>query len=128
MGPTVKAIPLAESVPNVGAAVLVSGWGYMETGESPLHLKSVYVNIVNREECARVNKIESTKAKICAASPWKASCNGDSGGPLTYRGKLVGIVSFGPTPCGYTSHPGVYTDVVELRQWIEVEATKLSSN
>ncbi|XP_062143148.1 hypodermin-A-like [Drosophila sulfurigaster albostrigata] len=128
MGPTVKAIPLAESVPNDGAVVRVSGWGYTETGEAPLHLKSVYVNIVNLEKCARVNKIESTKAKICAASPRKDSCNGDSGGPLTYRSKLVGIVSFGPEICGDPSQPGVYTDVVELRQWIDVEATKLSSN
>ncbi|KAH8392888.1 hypothetical protein KR215_008189, partial [Drosophila sulfurigaster] len=118
MGPAVKAIPLAESVPNDGDAVLVSGWGYTETGEAPLHLKSVYVNIVNLEECAWAYNMESTKAKICAAFPWKDSCNGDSGGPLTYRSKLVGIVSFGPQICGDPSQPAVYTDVVELRQWI----------
>ncbi|XP_051859266.1 trypsin alpha-like [Drosophila albomicans] len=128
MGPTVKAIPLADSIPNDGASAIVSGWGYTETGESPLHLKSVYVNIVNREECARAYNIESSKATICAASPWKGFCNADSGGPLTYNGKLVGIVSFGPTkPCGHPNVPGVYADVVELRKWIEEEAKKLSS-
>ncbi|XP_060664576.1 trypsin alpha-like [Drosophila nasuta] len=125
MGPTVKAIPLAESVPNDGASAIVSGWGYTETGESPLHLKSVYVNIVNREECARIYGV-LIKATICAGSPWKDSCGGDSGGPLTYRGKLVGIVSFGSENCGTPGQPAVYTDVVELRKWIEGEATKLS--
>ncbi|KAH8392822.1 hypothetical protein KR215_002252, partial [Drosophila sulfurigaster] len=125
MGPAVKVIPLAESVPNIGAAVLVSGWGYTETGEAPVHLKSVYVNIVNREECARIDGV-LIDATICAGSPWKDSCGGDSGGPLTYRGKLVGIVSFGSENCGTPGQPAVYTDVVELRQWIDVEATKLS--
>ncbi|XP_062142300.1 trypsin alpha-like [Drosophila sulfurigaster albostrigata] len=128
MGPAVKAIPLAESVPNDGATVRVSGWGYTETGEAPLHLKSVYVNIVNREECARAYNTEIIKATICAGSPWKGACNGDSGGPLTYNGKLVGIVSFGPAdPCGIPGIPVVYTDVVELRKWIEEEAEILSS-
>ncbi|XP_062137430.1 hypodermin-A-like [Drosophila sulfurigaster albostrigata] len=128
MGPTVKAIPLAESVPNDGATVLVSGWGRTETEPVAKYLKSVYVNIVNREECARAYNTEIIKATICAASPWKGFCRGDSGGPLTYNGKLVGIVSFGPTkPCGNPSLPGVYTDVVELRKWIEEEAKKLSS-
>ncbi|XP_060644701.1 trypsin alpha-like [Drosophila nasuta] len=127
MGPTVKAIPLADSVPNDGAAVLVSGWGYTETGKAPLHLKSVYLNIVNREQCAR-RHVMLLKATICATSPWKSACNGDSGGPLTYNSKLVGIVSMVPRPCGTPGNPDIYTDVVELRKWIEVEATKLSSN
>ncbi|XP_034101567.2 hypodermin-A-like isoform X1 [Drosophila albomicans] len=127
MGPTVKAIPLAESVPNEGAAVLVSGWGQTETELDSKYLKSVYVNIVNREECARIDGV-LIKATICAGSPWKDSCGGDSGGPLTYRGKLVGIVSFGSRNCGTPGQPAVYTDVVELRKWIEEEATKLSSN
>ncbi|KAH8392812.1 hypothetical protein KR215_001440 [Drosophila sulfurigaster] len=128
MGPTIKAIPLAESIPHDGATVLVSGWGWTETGKAPLHLKSVYVNIVNREQCARTLEM-LVKATICATSPWKGACGGDSGGPLTYNGQLVGIASFGPIkPCGHPNVPGVYTDVVELRKWIEVEATKLSSN
>ncbi|XP_062141993.1 trypsin alpha-like [Drosophila sulfurigaster albostrigata] len=127
MGPAVKAIPLSESVPNDGAAVLVSGWGQTETEPVAKYLKSVYLNIVNREECARSHGM-LVKATICAASPWKGACGGDSGGPLTHNGKLVGIVSFGPVnPCGNPSLPGGYADVVELRKWIEEEAKKLSS-
>ncbi|KAH8392823.1 hypothetical protein KR215_002253 [Drosophila sulfurigaster] len=127
MGPTVKAIPLAESVPNDGAAVLVSGWGYTEIGEASLQLKSVSVNIVSREECARAYGYERiTQLTICAAAPGKDSCGGDSGGPLVYEGELVGIVSYG-RGCAEPGYPGVYANVVELRKWIEKEATNLGS-
>ncbi|KAH8392825.1 hypothetical protein KR215_002643 [Drosophila sulfurigaster] len=123
MGPTVKAIPLADSVPNDGAAVLVSGWGRTETEPVAKYLKSVYVNIVNREQCDRVVLI---KATICTASPWKGACAKDSGGPLTYNGTLVGIAVLASKICGDNTLPNVYTDVVELRKWIEEEAKKLS--
>ncbi|XP_062143040.1 trypsin alpha-like [Drosophila sulfurigaster albostrigata] len=127
MGITIMAIPLAESVPHDGATVLVSGWGRTETGKAPLHLKSVHLNIVNREECARANDDEQVpRATICAAAPGKDSCGGDSGGPLVYEGELVGIVSYG-IGCALPGYPGVYANVVELRKWIEEEATKVSS-
>lgn len=55
----------------------------------------------------------------------KDSCKGDSGGPLMWenqRGKkfyeLVGVVSFGPFPCGEENEPGVYTKVHEYIPWI----------
>ncbi|XP_060648507.1 LOW QUALITY PROTEIN: trypsin alpha-3-like [Drosophila nasuta] len=127
MGPTVKAIPLAESVPNDGASAIVSGWGWTETGEASLHLKKVSVNIVSREECARAYGYKRiTQVTICAAAPGKDSCGGDSGGPLVYEGELVGIVSYG-YGCAEPGYPGVYANVVELRKWIENEATKLGS-
>ncbi|XP_060666009.1 trypsin iota-like [Drosophila nasuta] len=125
MGPTVKAIPLADSIPNDGASAIVSGWGYTETGEASLHLKSVSVNVVSREECARVyGDKRITKVTVCASSP--GSCNGDSGGPLVFNDELVGIVSFGKIGCPSNS-PSVYANVVELRKWIEEEAKNLSS-
>ncbi|KAH8391093.1 hypothetical protein KR215_006555 [Drosophila sulfurigaster] len=127
MGPAVKAIPLAESVPNDGAAVLVSGWGRTETEKVAKYLKSVYVNIVNREECATAyGDKQIPRATICAASPGKDSCSCDSGGPLVYEGKLLGIVSYG-RGCADPGHPGVYTNIVELRKWIKDEAKKLRS-
>jgi len=50
------------------------------------------------------------------------SCKGDSGGPLMCRKKyscewtVVGIVSFGPSPCG-TGY-GVYTKLSEATEFI----------
>ncbi|XP_062132627.1 trypsin beta-like [Drosophila sulfurigaster albostrigata] len=126
MGTTVKAIPLAESIPNDGASAIVSGWGWTETEDSPLHLQSGNVNILSREKCARFYGDKSiTKVTVCAAS--HGSCHGDSGGPLVSNDKLVGIVSYGVGGCFPPNLPSVYANVVELRKWIENEATKLDS-
>nr|CAH7735497.1 unnamed protein product [Callosobruchus chinensis] len=54
------------------------------------------------------------------------SCRGDSGGPLmSYEQNgadqnwyAVGVVSFGPSPCGMENWPGVYTRVGSYMQWI----------
>lgn len=42
---------------------------------------------------------------------------GDSGGPLTYNGKQIGIVSFG-RGCAQ-DYPGVYTNVIPYADWIK---------
>lgn len=52
--------------------------------------------------------------------------NGDSGQALLYvnarttpvRWEIVGLVSFGPSPCGQANKPGVYTRVSSYMQWI----------
>lgn len=44
-------------------------------------------------------------------------CYGDSGGPLIYKGFVVGLVSFG-YECGHHYYPGVYTRVSEFSEWI----------
>lgn len=40
----------------------------------------------------------------------------DSGGPLVYNNKQIGIVSFGFDICGVK--PGVYSKIRPLRDWI----------
>lgn len=60
----------------------------------------------------------------------KDSCKGDSGSPLMviYKGSsnkyyyvVIGLVSFGPTPCGIEGWPGVYTDVRKFVSIIFIE-------
>ncbi|CAK1543330.1 unnamed protein product [Leptosia nina] len=43
----------------------------------------------------------------------------DAGGPAVLAGKLVGIISFGPTVCGYPNVPTVFTLVGAYTDWIE---------
>lgn len=57
----------------------------------------------------------------------KDSCKGDSGGPLmdmyadangTVNWYSIGIVSYGPSPCGSENWPGVYVKVANYVSWI----------
>lgn len=67
-------------------------------------------------------------AQLCAGGQkGKDSCRGDSGGPLmSYyldeNGEnnwySIGVVSFGPSPCGMENWPGVYTKVANYVSWI----------
>ncbi|POG24162.1 GlyGly-CTERM sorting domain-containing protein [Aeromonas bestiarum] len=45
------------------------------------------------------------------------TCKGDSGGPLTYGGKLVGVTSYGAFPCA-TGSAGGYTYAPAFSDWI----------
>lgn len=54
------------------------------------------------------------------------SCTGDSGGPLMKmeaingrsRYYILGIVSFGADPCGFSNAPAVYTRIASYLHWM----------
>ena len=87
----------------------------------------------NFDQCSdtylRSSGVRLTKSQLCAGGEeGKDSCQGDSGGPLMGQDLsnplqpywyLVGVVSFGPTPCGAESWPGVYTRVSDYIDWIQ---------
>ena len=87
----------------------------------------------NTNECSKLYdtlQININKnSQLCAIGEvGQDSCRGDSGGPLmaidTIKpGKifiyLVGLVSFGPTPCGKENWPGVYVKINSYIDWIE---------
>ncbi|XP_068624276.1 phenoloxidase-activating enzyme-like [Battus philenor] len=111
-----------------------AGWGAVSTEQSSSNIK-LYVSLPFRSqtECQVPysqprRKIALWEGQLCAGGEkGKDSCKGDSGGPLMYEnGKLfevVGIVSFGPTPCGLENIPGVYTKVYEYLPWIRSNIT-----
>lgn len=88
----------------------------------------VRVPVVSLNRCAAVYQrvsrtIESTQ--ICAGGvQGQDSCRGDSGGPLMGQAPsannwvVVGVVSYGPAPCGTQGWPGVYTRVGAYIDWI----------
>lgn len=59
---------------------------------------------------------------ICALTPGKDSCRGDSGGPgtVTMNGQryLTGVVSWGYL-CANGYYPSVYSSVYMARPWIQ---------
>ncbi len=89
----------------------VYGWG--RTGElSPpsRRLREVDVPLRADAECAAEVPDYRPGGMLCAGYPegGKDACEGDSGGPLTVAGELVGVVSYG-RGCARPGQPGVYT-------------------
>ncbi|XP_076392709.1 uncharacterized protein LOC100882895 [Megachile rotundata] len=116
---------------SMGRKLFVAGWGKTETGYSSNVKLKVSVPLVDEEQCK--NRYNSVRVplgfgQICAGGQsGKDSCTGDSGGPLMTmerrsdgngRWVVVGVVSFGPSPCGMLNWPGVYTKVIDYVPWI----------
>lgn len=83
---------------------------------------------VSQNQCKRVYGafgVNLKEEQFCAGGlSGIDSCQGDSGGPLMTRFPMdiywyvEGIVSFGPTICGSTNYPGIYTKVAKYINWI----------
>ncbi|CAG7836732.1 unnamed protein product [Allacma fusca] len=106
-----------------------SGWGNTNPGNPPQYaekLQKVYLDIIDRDTCTDqyqyINKV--TPGMVCAGGTGgKASCNGDSGGPLICKNSkgedvLAGLVSWGVSPCGQDQFPSVYANVVYFYSWL----------
>lgn len=110
-----------------GAVCTATGHGKEKFGawEHSENLKQTEVAIVSQSLCSSEDYYGNliTKDMMCAASPdWSTdSCEGDSGGPLTYdvsgRTFLFGIVSWGDG-CAQKNKPGVYTRTTNYNGWI----------
>lgn len=128
-GPLLQPIALAPrnlQIPNK-TMVTVSGWGSIVEGGPPVRmLRRVTIPIVPFQECQNVYSFLK-RDMICAGRRRRDSCQGDSGGALTYRKYHnkhnytvyhVGVVSFG-YGCGRDGIPGVYTRTLTYRNFID---------
>ncbi|GAB0097787.1 CLIP domain-containing serine protease [Sergentomyia squamirostris] len=114
----------------VGQSMDVAGWGKTESVSASNVKLKVRVNGVSKDSCNAIYRRQNVQigdSQICAGGEkGKDSCRGDSGGPLVAlnnRGRrpywfLVGLVSFGPSPCGMEGWPGVYTRCSSFVDWI----------
>ncbi|MGM1065715.1 serine protease [Saccharothrix sp. Mg75] len=118
-GHDVAVLTLAEPVPvhpvrvaDTGPArATVYGWGRTGELKAPSRrLRQVDVPIRTDAECAAAVPAYQPDGMLCAGYPegGKDACEGDSGGPLTAAGALVGVVSYG-RGCARPDQPGVYT-------------------
>lgn len=119
-GTNIATIPLATQPVPAGRRVKVSGWGATNpnSSETARHVHSVIIPMWSKAACRAAYRGKQTiyRSMICASKPNKRdSCDGDSGGPMVYRGELVGLVSYG-YKCA-SSLPGVYTSVPVIRRW-----------
>ncbi|XP_015596343.1 trypsin-1 isoform X2 [Cephus cinctus] len=112
-----------------GDLAVVSGWSRML--QNSRKLERLEVEMISREECARaygVFGLSIHESQICADVPDGAtgSCNGDSGGPLTLRDELIGLVSWS-YGCGNKDFPTVYIRVSKYLGWISANALTIDS-
>jgi len=135
------------SVPDVGDAVTVMGWGDVDIRDDVSKLSdvlmNVQVNVISNQECDDSEGTidgyydnyndQITQDMLCAKvdGGGEDSCQGDSGGPLVIKGSnsqdvQVGVVSWG-IGCASEHFPGVYARVSRAYDWIEKEVCKGSS-
>lgn len=116
-------LPRFESNDKIGADVIVSGWGKTnEEIEYQDNLRFAKIQIVDINECNKTYDGDIDNDMICAAPKEgrKGSCYGDSGGPLTFNGILIGLVSWAEG-CAYKEWPTVYARVSHFVDWINEE-------
>ncbi|MGK4580838.1 S1 family peptidase [Kitasatospora sp. HPMI-4] len=108
-----------------GTRARVYGWGDTRgNGSYSNTLRSVELPIVADEVCAHAypggpDGAFDARGMVCAGDEHggKDACQGDSGGPLVVGGRLAGLVSWG-TGCADPDHPGVYTRVAAVSDWL----------
>uniref|UniRef100_A0A1L8E6S2 Putative serine protease sp24d-like protein n=1 Tax=Haematobia irritans TaxID=7368 RepID=A0A1L8E6S2_HAEIR len=114
----IKPIEMADSEVPSGQKVVVSGWGRLTTGGvTPQHLQWNTLKALTSEECDAAIGWGFDSLICLAHTENNGVCNGDSGGPATYQGKLVGVAGFVINGCG-TSNPDGYAKVFYHKEWI----------
>ena len=119
-------LPCSRKNFNAGTLCFVTGWGRIaESGRASNELRVARIPIINQERCQELYREEEiTPRMLCAGYDEGRvdSCQGDSGGPLVCRENgtlvLVGAVSWG-FGCAKEGKPGVYTNLIPLRSWID---------
>jgi len=107
------------SVPASNEKVVALGFGRTkEDGPIPKTLQQVKMFSVSAGKCRKTYRNHLfPETMVCAyRAHMKGVCNGDSGGPLLYKGKQVGIVSWGLETCA--KDPAVFTRVSAGYDWI----------
>ncbi|XP_046456344.1 brachyurin-like [Daphnia pulex] len=103
----------------------ISGWGKPSdaaAGISPV-LREVDAPCISNEECALTYGNTIQPGNICVnTTGGHSSCNGDSGGPLTFVNggvhNQVGIVSFGSSAGCEVGYPAAFARVSYFAEWI----------
>ena len=111
----IKLIDAGEQI-NFGTMAYVTGWGFTEFAAPSWFLKKVSALIQSPDKCDIKNG-PLLEWEICAANEEEGigASHGDSGGPLTVKNLLVGIVSWTENFATST----VYAKVAYYRDWIK---------
>ncbi|RJQ75610.1 serine protease [Pseudonocardiaceae bacterium YIM PH 21723] len=102
-----------------GNQAIALGWGHTEEyGEYSPVLQKVTVPLTSDSYCENsYGPFYKAGTMICAGyhEGGKDTCAGDTGGPLVFGDKLVGVTSWG-RGCGRADSPGVYARIQTVSQ------------
>ncbi|KQK82518.1 serine protease 57 [Amazona aestiva] len=105
-----------------GTVCFVLGWGDTSNyGDRPTELMETGTTIVKRSLCRTLWRGKVSPNMMCGASrnaTLQGVCAGDSGGPLIFKKKVYGIVSFSGQRCGDRRYPDIYTKISNYIDWV----------
>lgn len=119
-------IAIAAKPPLEDEFLYAYGWGYDKMQVRPASEVALSTPLlkISREVCLDAlgkNQYLLGETSACAYQPEDIrDCVYEAGSPVTFENKLVGIISTGFT-CLNTTEPAVYTDVVQLHEYIKIE-------
>ncbi|XP_033753108.1 chymotrypsin-like protease CTRL-1 [Pecten maximus] len=124
-GTYIQPIELAKKSMDISQSkCYITGWGMRDKDDktsSATILQQTAVSVITNEECQKGIRGRITDDMICTEDPDRATCYGDSGGPLQCEIKpgrwvQVGITSWGNLDC--LDGPSVYSRISYNRAWI----------
>lgn len=109
--------------------LLVAGWGAKVYRSNVKQFDvQVFSNFTECQEKYANFKYQVLEKQICAGGgEGKHSCQGGAGGPLMVKDQstntytIQGVLSFGPTDCGRSNVPDVFTKVYSYLNWISAQ-------
>lgn len=132
----VQPIPLRlEPLPAGAYPIIISGWGRwiggppgvnppeVELPDKLQHFNSTSVDYQLCKEMLRGYESAFYVDQICTLNGGGiGACNADSGGPVAFQGKIVGVVSWGVDECS-GKYPDVHASVSYYAEWITSKLT-----
>ncbi|XP_033728734.1 trypsin beta-like [Pecten maximus] len=112
---TAVPIPTDDST-FAGSKCQITGWGITESGGISDVLQKADTTVLTRSVCRSKWGNSILSSHVCVFNEDNGACNGDSGGPLTCSGTLVGVTSWGINGCDTGYYPSVYTRISSYRE------------
>ncbi|XP_062124238.1 LOW QUALITY PROTEIN: chymotrypsin-1 [Drosophila sulfurigaster albostrigata] len=113
-------VQLSREYPPAGATVTLTGWGAPELNWPAMEkLQTINLTVIDHADCKALwDGTDSVDiGHICTfTKEGEGSCNGDSGGPLMWENKLVGLVNWG-APCA-VGKPDMHANTIYYTEWI----------